>query len=159
MIIKTDSFKDKYKDKSKEEILDEFYEKYVESEKLKNKLRRYENPHTPPSKEVRKSRTNFISETGLAVGKKTGYKGATRQLKEPNDFINCFDNVCSQCGKHNKPHKVKSKIYEEIPDPQPVKIIKGRTIFKERIPWIESLVKAAGNGAIKSQNQINKHLG
>ena len=126
MIIKTDSFKDKYKDKSKEEILDEFYEKYVESEKLKNKLRRYENPHTPPSKEVRKSRTNFISKTCLAVGKRTGYRGATRQLKEPNDFINCFDNICSQCGKHNKLQEVKSKIYEEIPDPQPVKIIKAR---------------------------------
>jgi len=125
MIIKTDSFKDKYKDKSKEEILDDFYEKYVESEKLKNKLRRYENPNTPPSKDERKSRTNFVSITGLAVGKKTGYKGATRKQKEPTDFINCFDNVCSQCGKHNKPTKVKRKIYEEIPDPQPVKIIKA----------------------------------
>ncbi len=51
MIIKADSFKDGYKDKSREEILDEMYEKYVELEKLKRKLRRYENPHTPPSKE------------------------------------------------------------------------------------------------------------
>ena len=126
MILKTDSFRDKYKDKSKEEILDEFYEKYVEGEKLKNKLRRYENPHTPPSKDVRKSRTNFVSKTGLAVGKRTGYKGATRQLKEPTDFITCFDNVCSQCGKHNKLQEVKSKIYEELPDPQPVKIIKAK---------------------------------
>jgi len=42
------------KGKSKEEILDEMYDKYVEVEKLKNKLRRYENPHTPPSKEARK---------------------------------------------------------------------------------------------------------
>ena len=126
MMLKTESFKDKYKDKSKDEILDEFYEKYVEGEKLKNKLRRYENPNTPPSKDERKSRTNFVSITGLAVGKKTGYKGATRKQKEPTDFINCFDNVCSQCGKHNKLHKIKSKIYEEIPDPQPVKIIKAQ---------------------------------
>lgn len=125
MILKADSFKDRFKGKSKEEILDEMYENYVELEKLKKKLRRYENPHTPPSKDSRKSRTNFVSKTGLAVGKKTGYKGATRKLKEPNDFINCFDGLCSQCGKHNKPIKIKEKIYEEIPDPQPVRIVKA----------------------------------
>jgi transposase len=125
MILKTDSFKEKYKDKSKDEILDDFYEEYVKFEKLKKKLRRYENPHTPPSKEIRKKRTNFISITGLAVGKKTGYKGATRKVKEPNDFITCFDNVCSQCGKHSKPNRIRSKIYEDIPEPQPVKIVKA----------------------------------
>lgn len=126
MILKTASFKDKYKDKSKDEILDEFYEEYVKHEKLKRKLRRYQNPHTPPSKEVRKSRTNFVSVTGLPIGKKTGYKGTTRKQKEPNDFIASFDNVCSQCGKHNKPNKIKSKIYEEIPEPQPVKTVKAK---------------------------------
>ncbi len=125
MILKADSFKDQYKDKSKEEILDEMYEKYVENEKLKRKLRRYENPHTPPSKDERTSRTNFVSKTGLAVGKKTGYRGATRKRVDPTDFINCFDKVCSQCGKHNTPRKIKQKTYEEIPDPQPVNVIKA----------------------------------
>ena len=114
-----------YKDKSKEEVLDELIDSKIEIEKLKKKLRRYENPHTPPSKDERKSRTNFVSITGLAVGKRTGYKGATRKQKKPTDFITCFDDVCSQCGKHNKPKKVKSKIYEEIPEPQPTKIIKA----------------------------------
>src|SRR3989339_458716 len=117
MILKAGSFKDKYEDKSKEEILDEMYENYVELEKLKKKLRRYENPHTPPSIDKRKSRTNFVSITGLAVGKKTGYKGSTRERKEPTDFISSFDNVCSKCGKRNKAKKVKTKIYEEIPEP------------------------------------------
>ena len=125
MIIKAESFRDKYKDKTKDEILDEFYDNYVVSEKLKKKLRKYENPHTPSSKDERKSRTNFVSITGLAVGKRTGYKGATRKQKEPTNLINSFDGVCSQCGKHNKPAKVKSKIYEEIPDPQPIKVIKA----------------------------------
>lgn len=114
-----------YQDKSKDEVLDELIDSKIEIEKLRKKLRRYENPHTPPSKDERKSRTNFISITGLAVGKRTGYKGATRKQKKPTDFINCFDGVCSQCSKHNKPHKIKSKIYEEIPDPQPIKIIKA----------------------------------
>ncbi|MBI2672038.1 IS66 family transposase [Candidatus Woesearchaeota archaeon] len=124
MVINADSFKDQYKDKSKEEILNEFYENYVEIEKLKKKLRRYENPHTPSSKDVKKNRCNFVSLTGLPVGKKTGYKGATRKIKEPTDFVNCFDSICSQCGKHNEPKKIKEKTYEEIPDPQPTKIVK-----------------------------------
>ena len=115
-----------YEDKSRDEILNELVDKIIEIEKLKKKLRRYENPHTPPSKEVRKNRCNFVSQTGLGVGKKTGYKGATRERKEPTDCINCFDNVCSQCGKHNEPKKIKEKIYEEIPDPQPTKIIKAQ---------------------------------
>jgi transposase len=126
MIIEADSFKDKYKDKSKDDILDEFYDKYVESEKLKKKLRRYENPHTPPSKDERASRTNFVSKTGLAVGKKTGYKGATRKTKDPTDFVTCFDGVCSQCGIHNKPTKTKEHLYEELPDPQPIKVVKAK---------------------------------
>ena len=114
-----------YGGKSREEILDELIDKIIEIDNLKKKLRKYENPHTPPSKDERKSRTNFVSITGLAVGKRTGYKGATRKQKEPNALINCFDDVCSQCGKHNKPKKVKSKIYEEIPEPQPTKVIKA----------------------------------
>ncbi len=111
-------------EKSREEIIEKFLELYEENEKLKKKLRRYENPHTPPSKDERKSRTNFVSQTGLGVGKQTGYKGATRKQKEPTDFVNCFDDVCSQCSKHNEPKEIKQKIYEEIPDPQPTKIIK-----------------------------------
>lgn len=126
MKLEVESFKDKYKDKSKEEILDEMYEKYVENENLKKKLRRYENPHTPPSKDERKSRTNFISITGLSVGKKTGYKGATRKRKEPTDFVDCFDGICSLCGKCNRPKEIKTKIYEEIPDPQPIKIVEAK---------------------------------
>src|SRR3989344_5341999 len=111
-------------EKSREEIIEKFLELYEENEKLKKKLRRYENPHTPPSKDERKSRTNFVSQTGLGVGKQTGYKGATREQKEPTDFVSCFDSVCSQCSKHNEPKEIKQKIYEEIPDPQPIKIIK-----------------------------------
>lgn len=123
MIQKADSFKDGYKDKSREEILDEMYERYVELEKLKQKLRKYENPHTPPSKDERKSTSTFVSITGLQVGKKTGYKGATREKKQPTHFISCFDDVCSQCGKQNNFKEIKEKMFEEIPDPQPIKVI------------------------------------
>jgi len=112
-----------YQEKSKEELLEKLIDSKIEIEKLKKKLRRYENPHTPPSKDERKSRTNFVSKTGLTVGKKTGYKGATREKKKPTDFISSFDNICSQCSKYNQPKEIKSKVYEEIPDPQPTKIV------------------------------------
>ena len=78
---------DDYKRKSKDELVEEVVDTRIELEKLKRKLRRYENPHTPPSKDSRKSETSFISQTGLAVGKTTGYKGATRKQKKPTDFI------------------------------------------------------------------------
>lgn len=120
-----------YGDKSREEILDELIDKIIEIDKLKKKLRRYENPHTPPSKDERTSRTNFVSQTGLGVGKQTGYKGATRKQKEPTDFISHFDDVCSQCSKHNKPKEIKTKVYEEIPDPQPTKIVKAEWGYYE----------------------------
>lgn len=122
MILKADSFKDGYKDKSKEEILDEMYEKYVELEKLKRKLRRYENPHTPPSKDERKARTNFVSKTSLPVGKQTGYKGGTREKKKPRFFVNMFDGKCTKCGKVRKPKKILEKVVEEIAEPQPIRV-------------------------------------
>jgi len=125
MILKTGSFKDKFKDKSKDEILDEFYEEYVKHEKLKKKLRRYENPHTPPSKEVKKNRTSFVSKTGLGVGKKKGYKGRTRKKKKPTHFTSNFDNICAKCGRHGVLKEKKSKTYEETPDPQEIMVVKS----------------------------------
>lgn len=122
---------DDYQKKPKDELVEDVVDLIIENEKLRKKLRRYENPHTPPSKDERKSRTNFVSKTGLTVGKKTGYEGATRKRKQPTDFISSFDNVCSQCGKHNKTKKVKTKIYEEIPEPQPTKIIKAEWGYYE----------------------------
>src|SRR3989338_7615036 len=123
--MKTAELNSSLRDKTKEEIIDKYIELYKEHEKIKRKLRKYENPHTPQSKDERViSRSNFVSKTGLPVGKNTGYKGATREKKQPTDFISSFDNVCSQCGKRNKAKAVKTKIYEEIPEPQPTKIVK-----------------------------------
>ena len=116
---------DDYNKKSKEELVEEVVDKIIELEKLKRKLRRYENPHTPPSKDERKLSTTFVSVTGLSVGKKTGYKGATREKKNPTDFISCFDDICSQCGEQTRLKEIKEKMYEDIPDPQPIKVIKA----------------------------------
>ncbi|HII14342.1 MAG TPA: hypothetical protein HA360_04685, partial [Nanoarchaeota archaeon] len=40
-----------FEDKSKDELLDDVVDKVLEIEKLKRKLRKYENPHTPSSKQ------------------------------------------------------------------------------------------------------------
>lgn len=121
--------KKEYRNFSKDELLDELVEMIIEKKKLERKLRKYENPHTPPSKDERKTdaktKNNFVSKTGLPVGKQTGYRGKTREKKKPNHFINNFDGICTKCGKSNKPKKIKTKIYEEISKPQPVKVIKA----------------------------------
>lgn len=119
-------------EKSKKELIEDYIELYKELEKLKRKLRKYENPHTPPSKDERlTSRSNFVSKTGLPVGKKTGYKGSTREKKQPTHFTNSFDGVCKRCGKHNKPKEILKKIYEESPEPQPIKVIEAKWGYYE----------------------------
>jgi transposase len=118
-------------EKSKEDIIKDYIEIYKENEKLKKRLRKYENPNTPPSKDERKSRTNFVSKTGLPVGKKTGYKGATREKKQPTHFTNNFDGVCKRCGKHNKPKEILKKIYDESPEPQPIKVVEAKWGYYE----------------------------
>ena len=121
-----------YSDMPKEELLDEVVDLFIENEKLKKKLRKYENPHTPPSKDERlTSRSNFVSKTGLPVGKKTGYKGATRERKQPTHFENNFDGVCKKCGKHNKPKEILKKVYEEISKPQPTSVVEARWGYYE----------------------------
>ena len=115
-----------YSDMPKEELLDEVVDLFIENEKLKRKLRKYENPHTPPSKDEREAKTKFISITGLSVGKQTGYKGRTRKKKKTTHFINLFKGICSNCGRHNKPKEIRGKNYEEIPEPQPIKIVEAK---------------------------------
>ena len=102
-------------------------------EELERRLAFYENPHTPPSKDGRKNkqRNNFESKTGLPVGKRRGHKGRTREKKKPTGFLNSFQNICTKCRKRNKPKKIKEKIYEEIPEPQPIKVIKARWGYYE----------------------------
>lgn len=119
-------------EKSKKELIEDYIKIYIELEKLKRKLRKYENPNTPPSKDERTmTHSNFVSKTGLPVGKKTGYKGATRGKKKPTHFINSFDGICKKCKRHNKPKKIFDKIYEEIPEPQPIKIVKVKWGYYE----------------------------
>lgn len=121
--------KKNYEDMPKDELLDEVVELFIENEKLKRKLRKYENPPMAPSKDERKSRTKFVSKRGLSVGKKTGYKGGTREMKESSHFINLFQGICSSCGRNNKPKEIREKSYEETPESRPIKDVKAKWVY------------------------------
>lgn len=73
-----------FEDKSKDELLDEVVDKVLEIEKLKRKLRKYENPHTPSSKQG----FDKPQAQGLPVGRKPGkvyhHKRTTRPRDTPN---------------------------------------------------------------------------
>src|SRR3989338_5175521 len=113
-----------YSDMPKEELLDEVVDLFIENEKLKRKLRKYENPHTPPSKDEREAKTKFISITGLSVGKQTGYKGRTRKKKKTTHFINLFQGICSDCGKHNKQKEIRKKPMKKLRSHNQLRLLK-----------------------------------
>lgn len=83
-MIRVSDFKGKYKDTDKDEVLDDFYELYREHEKIKRKLRKYENPNTPSSKQG----FDKPQAQGLPVGRKPGktynHERTTRPQDKPN---------------------------------------------------------------------------
>jgi hypothetical protein len=68
----------------KEKILDELVDKVLEIDKLKRKLKKYDNPHTPPSKQGFEK----PEAKGLPVGRKPGkiynHERTTRAKDKPN---------------------------------------------------------------------------
>ncbi len=75
---------DEYKELPKEEILDKLADKIIELEKLKRKLRKYENPNTPPSKQG----FDKTQAQGLPVGRKKGKKYDHPRTTRPKDIPN-----------------------------------------------------------------------
>ena len=68
MKLNADAIRKEYEDLSKDEILDEVVDKVLEIERLKRKLRKYENPHTHSSKQG----FDKPQAEGLTVGRKVG---------------------------------------------------------------------------------------
>ncbi len=94
-----------------------------ENEDLKKILTIFINPHTPPSKQVFKTRTHQASSKKL--GAPIGHKGTTREIPEPNETMNHFLIKCPKCNDFlSKPFDIEERIEEEIPEPQPVKVTK-----------------------------------
>ena len=65
-----------------------------ENEILKRRLMLYENPHTPPSRQmIRPNITNPPGKRGAPMG----HKGATKVLGEPDEIIHVSMERCPNC--------------------------------------------------------------
>jgi len=91
-------------------------------EQLEQRLLAYENAHTPPSQQRRYPKRE--KKEGAKVGAPKGHKGTTRKQPEPTETKTLSLNFCPDCqhtlGKHKR---VERRVIEEIPDPQPIRVI------------------------------------
>ena len=112
---------------NKDEIIKELQEENErlrkENKELKKILAIFINPHTPPSKQVFKMRT--LQASSKKLGAPLGHKGATRETPKLTETLKHFLTKCPKCKELlDKPFDIQERIIEEIPEPQPVKIIK-----------------------------------
>lgn len=93
-----------------------------ENEKLKRILFIFINPHTPPSKQIFSKK---ITQNPQKLGAPRGHRGATRILPEPTESEEHFIDRCPHCNEIlGKPFDIEERIIEEIPEPQPIRVIK-----------------------------------
>ena len=101
----------------------EFKEKINELEK---RLRIYENPHTPSSKQRFKgNKPNRNSSSKKSHrGAPKGHKGATRKTPEPDEIIPVPVDHCPGCGGDpGEAEGFETIITEELPPPREIKVI------------------------------------
>lgn len=99
--IKASEVRKEYEEFEKDKLLDELVDKVLEIEKLKRKLRKYENPHTPSSKQgFDKPQAEGIS-VGRKLGKKTSHKGKTREWDKPTLTIEVTTAINPSNGSKN----------------------------------------------------------
>ena len=90
---------------------------------LERRLAVYENANTPSSKTRFPPR--ILNPNKNKPGQKEGHEGITRQNQNPTMTLEVIENKCPDCkSKLGKPFKTTTKIVEEIPEPQPVKVTK-----------------------------------
>lgn len=95
-----------------------------ENKELKRRLSLYENPHTPPSL-LKKKRPPIERNSSGVLGAKPGHEKYERQQPEPTETVKHEQATCPGCQhKLGNPFKIEEKIIEEIPDPQPIKVIR-----------------------------------
>ncbi|WP_114578761.1 IS66 family transposase [Saliphagus sp. LR7] len=122
---------------SKEELLQQFAnlkeeveELRKENQRLRAKLRWYEGPHTPPSKDQSNSGKSSSSSgedddeeprtDGGTPGRKPGHDPEWRVAPDPDREIEVTCDCCPECGEaFDESAGVSPRLVEEIPDPQP----------------------------------------
>jgi len=119
-----------------EERIDELEEKLEQKneriEELETRLRKYENPHTPPSK--RRSGTDEsptsqddegddVRTDGGTPGRKDGHDPEWRSTSDPDEEVEVTCDCCPECGQHfDESVGVSPRLVEKIPDPQPPEV-------------------------------------
>lgn len=97
-------------------------------EELERRLMKYENPHTPPSKDER-SKEKVKAKKHGKPGRSPGHEGTTRPQPAPDRTERVEINKCPHCdAKLGEPVKVERDIVEEIPEPQPAEVICYETL-------------------------------
>jgi len=92
-------------------------------DELERRLLAYENAHTPSSKQDKRKYPKR-EKTGNWVGRPKGYKGSTREVPEPTESKTLSLEVCPDCQiSLGKPERIQRKVIEEIPEPQPLRVI------------------------------------
>ncbi len=89
-----------------------------ENESLKRKLLLYENPHTPPSRQMFPPKiTNPPGKRGAPIG----HRGATRVLDKPDEIIHVTADTCPRCNHSlGSPVRMEKRTIFDIPPPQKV---------------------------------------
>ena len=89
-----------------------------ENESLRKKLLLYENPHTPPSRQMFPPKiTNPPGKRGAPIG----HRGATRILDEPDEIIHVSADKCPKCNHTpGSPIRTEKRTIFDIPPPQKI---------------------------------------
>jgi transposase len=115
-----------------EELEEKVEQKNERIEELETRLRKYENPHTPPSK--RRSGTDEsptsqddedddVRTDGGTPGRKDGHDPEWRSTADPDEEVEVTCDCCPECGQHfDESVGVSPRLVEEIPDPQPPEV-------------------------------------
>lgn len=110
---------------------------------LERRLALHENAHTPPSQRRYPTRQNGGQRTGKRFpGRPKGHEGTTRPVPQPDLVVKPEWKKCPRCGgRLGKPSRVKSRIVEDIPEPQPV-VVKEFLEFEGDCPKCGAYVTA-----------------
>jgi len=104
-----------------------------ENKRLRAKLRWYERPHTPPSKEQSDNEKSSSSggdeddeqprTDGGTPGRNPGHDPEWRDAPDPDREIEVTCDCCPDCGQQfDESAGVSPRLVEELPDPQPLKV-------------------------------------
>jgi len=104
-----------------------------ENQRLRAKVRWYEGPHTPPSKEQSDQEESSSSDEdeddeqprtdGGTPGRKPGHDPAWRPAPDPDEEIEVTCDCCPDCGERfDESAGVSPRLVEELPDPQPPEV-------------------------------------